>query len=276
MGRGPTGFRPERAAVPTGVETMGGFRHGSWCLNPPTICTLVPAPTMTGMNTPLDALRRRLRNGSAEPLLTHYDLPSGGRTELSVATFANWVAKTANLIEDLGADSGLVALPLALERPGHWMTLLWPLAAWQRECAITLDPAGADIAVIGPEDPQPVVPGATLACSLHPLGLGLRDLPDGVLDFTTEALTQPDQAGTLPSAPNAPAWIDGAEVFSHADLAATPPTAGRVLVRPSGALETLREAVLGPLLGGGSAVVVEGAADDARLAALRAAERCVE
>ncbi len=65
-------------------------------------------------------------------------------------------------------------------------------------------------------------------------------------------------------------------MHSHADLAATEPVAGRVLVRPSGALETLRAAVLGPLLGGGSAVVVEGAADDARLAAIRASERCVE
>ena len=245
----------------------------------------------------LAALQRRARTAGGEPLLTHYDLDAGGRTELSVATFANWVAKTANLIEDLGADSGLVGLPLALERPGHWMTLLWPMAAWQRECAITMDAAGADLMVVGPDDPRPVLPGATLACSLHPLGLGLRDLPDGVLDFSTEALSQPDQAGTLPSAPSAPAWIDpvgrtrpaprpvpghprsGAdapEVFSHADLAATPPSAGRVLVVPSGPLETVRAAVLAPLLGGGSAVVVEGTPDDALLAKIRASERCVE
>ncbi|MFT4226346.1 TIGR03089 family protein [Micropruina sp.] len=224
----------------------------------------------------LTALQRRARTSGGEPLLTHYDLDSGGRTELSVATFANWVAKTANLIEDLGADSGLVALPLALSRPGHWMTLLWPLAAWQRECAITLDAAGADLAVIGPDEPRPVLPGATLACSLHPLGLGLRDLPDGVLDFTGEALTQPDQAGTLPSAANAPAWIDGSAVLSHADLAATTPVAGRALVRPSGALETLRAAILGPLLGGGSSVVVEGTPDDALLAKIRASEHCME
>jgi uncharacterized protein (TIGR03089 family) len=156
------------------------------------------------------------------------------------------------------------------------MTLLWPLAAWQRECAITLDAAGADLAVVGPDDPRPVLPGATLACSLHPLGLGLRDLPDGVLDFTGEALTQPDQAGTLPSAPSAPAWIDGSVVLSHADLAATTPVAGRVLVRPSGALETLRAAILGPLLGGGSSVVVEGTPDDALLAKIRASEHCME
>ncbi len=109
----------------------------------------------------LTALQRRVRTAGADPLLTHYDLDAGGRTELSVATFANWVAKTANLIEDLGADSGVVGLPLALRRPGHWMTLLWPLAAWQRECAIALDAAGADVAVVGPVDPRPLVPGAT-------------------------------------------------------------------------------------------------------------------
>ena len=53
----------------------------------------------------LAALQRRARTEGAEPLLTHYDLAGGGRTELSVATFANWVNKTANLIEDVGADA---------------------------------------------------------------------------------------------------------------------------------------------------------------------------
>lgn len=224
----------------------------------------------------LAALQRRARTEGAEPLLTHYDLAGGGRTELSVATFANWVNKTANLIEDVGADAGQVGLPLATSRPGHWMTLIWPLAAWQRECTVSPSADHADVAVVGPDDSQPIVPGATFACSLHPLGLGLRDLPDGVLDFTGEALTQPDQAGTLPSAPSAPAWIDGSAVLSHADLAATTPVAGRVLVRPSGALETLRSAILGPLLGGGSSVVVEGTPDDALLAKIRASEHCME
>ncbi|MFT3861763.1 TIGR03089 family protein [Micropruina sp.] len=224
----------------------------------------------------LAALQRRARSFGAEPLLTHYDLATGGRTELSVATFANWVNKTANLIEDAGADSGQVGLPLALERPGHWMTLIWPLAAWQRECAVSLLADDADLVVIGPDEPRAIVPGATFACSLHPLGLGLRNLPAGVLDYTTEALAQPDRAGTLPCGPNAPAFIDGACVLSHAEVADVAPVAQRVLVRPSDSLGTLRDAVIAPLLGGGSAVIVEGAADDARLAAIRAAERCVE
>lgn len=224
----------------------------------------------------LTALQRRAATAGAEPLLTHYHLASGGRTELSVTSYANWVAKTANLLEDLGADAGQVSLPLALSRPGHWMTLIWPLAAWQREAAVGPELDGADVVVIGPDDPQPVLPGGTIACSLHPLGMALSDLPDGVLDYTTEALAQPDQASTLPSSPNGPAWIDGATVLSHADLAGTPAVADRVLVRPTDALGTLRAAVLGPLLGGGSAVIVEGPDDDARIEAIRAAERCVE
>ncbi|MBP8919360.1 MAG: TIGR03089 family protein [Micropruina sp.] len=222
----------------------------------------------------LVALQRRARSSSAEPLLTHYD--AGGRTELSVATYANWVAKTANLIEELGGDSGQVGLPLARLRPGHWMTLIWPLAAWQRESAVSLDADGADLVVVGPDDPRPVVPGATLACSLHPLGFGLRDLPAGVLDYSTEALAQPDRASTLPSGPNAPAWLDGATVLSHAEVCEVAPVEGRVLVPAGDPLGTLRAAVIAPLLGGGSAVVVEATDDAARIEAIRRTERCVE
>ncbi|QLQ16432.1 MAG: hypothetical protein HZY73_13090 [Micropruina sp.] len=72
------------------------------------------------------------------------------------------------------------------------------------------------------------------------------------------------------------AWQDAGQRLTHAEVAATPPVTGRVLVRPSAPWETVRDAVVGPLLGGGSAVVVAGAADDARLARIRASERCVE
>jgi uncharacterized protein (TIGR03089 family) len=222
----------------------------------------------------VSALQRRARTGSAAPLLTHYDLATGGRTELSVATYANWVAKTANLIEDLGADEEVVSLALARERPGHWMTLIWPLAAWQRGCRITLDDAG-DLLVVGPIEPRPVLPGRTIACSLHPLGLGLRGLAAGVLDFTGEALAQPDAAGALAVDEAAIAWSGADGERSFIDLLAVQPVSERVLVRPTQPFATLAHAVIGPLLGGGSAVVVEGDTDAARLEAIRASERCV-
>ena len=41
------------------------------------------------------------------PLLTWYDDATGERTELSGATLANWVAKTANLlVDEVGAGAG--------------------------------------------------------------------------------------------------------------------------------------------------------------------------
>jgi uncharacterized protein (TIGR03089 family) len=61
----------------------------------------------------LDAL---LHTDRARPLITFYDLGTGERVELSVATTDNWVAKTANLLQDsLGVQAGAritVDLPL--------------------------------------------------------------------------------------------------------------------------------------------------------------------
>ena len=36
----------------------------------------------------------------ARPLVTHYDDSTGERVELSATTLDNWVAKTANLLQD--------------------------------------------------------------------------------------------------------------------------------------------------------------------------------
>ena len=219
------------------------------------------------------ALAERGRRNGSDPLLTWYRPETGGRTELSVKTFANWVDKTANLLDTLEV-SGLVAGPVSTDHPGHWMSLVWPLAAWQRGCCYTpaLD-AAAELVVVGPESPLPHPPALTIACSLHPLALGLRDLPSGVLDFTGEALAEPDAHYALEVAANALAWSGAGPHRSHAATAQVTPQPGRILVRPSSAWETLAAAILGPLLGGGSAVVVEGPVDDAALARLAAAER---
>jgi len=210
------------------------------------------------------ALTDRCRRGGSDPLLTWYRPGDGARTELSVRTYANWVDKTANLLETLEV-SGLIAAPVSSEHPGHWMSLVWPLAAWQRGCSFTpgFDPA-AELVVIGRDDPQPHTPALTVACSLHPLALGLRDLPAGVLDFTGEA------TGVIAGAT---AWQEAGRLVTHEATAGVRPVAARVLVRPSSAWETLAAAVLGPLLGGGSAVLVDGPVAEDVLARLVAAER---
>ena len=50
---------------------------------------------MTTFAAILEAERRR---DGGRPLVTWYDETTGERVELSVATYANWVAKTASLL----------------------------------------------------------------------------------------------------------------------------------------------------------------------------------
>ena len=218
------------------------------------------------------ALTARSRRGGSDPLLTWYRPETGGRTELSVKTFANWVDKTANLLDTLEV-TGLVAGPLSADHPGHWMSLVWPVAAWQRGCRYTptLD-VTAELVVVGPDGPRPHPPALTIVCSLHPLALGLHDLPSGLLDYTGEVLAEPDVhvAASVPA--EGIAWLEPGRHLTHAETAVHL-QAGRVLIRPTTAWETLASALLGPLLGGGSAVVVEGPVAEDALARLALAER---
>lgn len=225
------------------------------------------------LNPVIVALQRAVRTRGSEPLLTWYG--SGARVELSVRTFANWVDKTANLIEALDAAGGTIAGTVSRTHPGSWMSLVWPLAAWQRGCTYALDASSADLAVVGPDDPRPLPGATTLACSLHPLALGLRDLPDGVDDFSSEALAQPDAHWADDAAADAPAWIESGRRVSHAELGDLPGVRERRLVQTSDAFGTLEAALLAPLLGGGSAVLVDEPVEAGRLDGLRKSERAV-
>lgn len=208
-------------------------------------------------------IARASRDGSG-PFLTHY--AGDERTELSARSFANWTAKTANLLTDgLGLDPGdRVELRLAAERPGHWMTLVWVMAAWQ--AGLTVVASDGDVVVTGPEPASGEAPGVpALACSLHPLGLGLRDLPPGWTDFSAATLAQPDAwFGTGPESPDDTAWDLAGRTATFAELtAATPTGARRLVVDPADAWAAATRCLVEPLLGGGSSVVVTGATEDA-------------
>lgn len=225
------------------------------------------------LNPVIAALRRAAGSRGSEPLVTWYG--AGARVEFSVRTFANWVDKAANLIEALDAAGGTVAGTVSRTNPGNWMSLIWPLAAWQRGCTYRLDTALADLVVVGPDGPAAVPGVPTLACSLHPLALGLRDLPEGVDDFSGEALAQPDAHWAQDVPGGAPAWVDAGRSVTHAGLGDLAGTGERRLVRTSDAFATLEAAILAPLLGGGSSVLVDEPADAERLAALGRSERAV-
>ena len=207
------------------------------------------------------ALARRARRDGDRPLITYYDLGSGTRTELSGRTFANWVDKTYHLLVELEVQPGdEVALPIAATHPGHWVTFALIAGAWQAGAVVVPGVShSAAVTAVGPDGLGTQADGTVMACSLHPLGFGFTEpLPLGVIDFSVDVRSQPDAHAEEPVPESAPAWRDGSEVLTHADLAAASPVSERVLVRPTTPLATLTAGYLGPLLGGGSAVVVLG------------------
>jgi uncharacterized protein (TIGR03089 family) len=159
------------------------------------------------------ALSALLRRAPARPLVTFYDDATGERVELSVATYANWVAKTAGLLQDeVGLDRGAVVL---VDLPTHWLGPVWLGAAWSLGLAVT-DAASlaaeADLVVCGPDgvathaanaDRVPVV-----ALSLRPLGGPFTEaLPGGVTDYGAVVPGQPDSFAPYdPPGPDDAAW----------------------------------------------------------------------
>lgn len=208
------------------------------------------------------ALRDRLRTSAAQPLVTHYDGSDDTRIELSCATFANWVDKTANLIADLGHDDGdPIDVAIATTHPGHWVTLVWIAAAWQRGCPVNSTDTGAGLLVVGPGDERRA--DLTVACSLHPLGRGFAEPPVDAVDYV-EVFAQPDvhDAATWGSEDT----FDGIPV---------PTVNGRhtrlLFADPVGGLDSVADLLLAPVLGGGSSVVAVACPPE-RLIAVATAE----
>jgi uncharacterized protein (TIGR03089 family) len=133
--------------------------------------------------TVTDALLQPMLRTPSRPLITHYDDKQGSRIELSVATTANWAAKTANWLRDeCDVEPGM---DVAVLLPPHWQTVGVLLGAWWCGARITDDPNGAQVLF---QPPQPIIPGADLTAvvALDPLGRGLPTLT-GAYDYLNEA-----------------------------------------------------------------------------------------
>ncbi len=150
--------------------------------------------------TPADLLAAALRREPAAPLVTAYDDAAGERVELSAATLANWVAKTANLLQDefdVGPGS-----TVAVVLPVHWQTAAVLLGVWS--CGATvLDTAAEDDGrldaadvVLAAQDRLPPLEEQDLpdlvGLSLHPLGLGMTGYAGPARDFALEARAHGD------------------------------------------------------------------------------------
>ena len=211
----------------------------------------------------ISELQRRLASHGAQPFLTYYDAADGSRIELSAVTFANWVDKTANLIADLGHEDGdPIDVALAESNPGHWVTLVWIAAAWQRGCPVHPGVSGADLLVVGPGDARRAPD--TVACSLHPLGIGFPTPPAGALDYR-EVFAQPDVHDVSPLG-TATGWAG--QLAPRVE-----PRDDRLLLAdPLAAWSTVADALVAPAMGTGSTVIAVGY-DDEGLARLAEAEK---
>ncbi|WP_327414326.1 TIGR03089 family protein [Streptomyces sp. NBC_01233] len=174
--------------------------------------------------TPADLLRSALAADPGRPLVTFYDDATGERVELSVATFANWVAKTANLLQgDLGAEPGD---RLALLLPAHWQSAVWLLACASVGVVAEIggDPAGADLVVSGPDTLEQGLAcgGERVALALRPLGGRFPQAPPaGYADYAVEVPGQGDRfAPFVPVDAEGPGLVVGGEELSYAALTA--------------------------------------------------------
>ena len=150
--------------------------------------------------TPPDLLEAVLRRSPATPLITYYDDATGERTELSATTLANWVAKTANLLQDeFDVAPGSTVTVLL---PPHWQTAAVLLGTWACGAAVREspepEPGRSGVALVAQsrlaefEDEGVADHLDVLGLSLHPLGTGMRDYTGAARDFALEVRTQGD------------------------------------------------------------------------------------
>ncbi len=241
--------------------------------------------------TPADLLAAALRRDPAAPLLTHYDDGTGERIELSAATLANWVAKTANLLQDefdVGTGSTVaVALPV------HWQTAAVLLGVWS--CGATvLDTAAeddgrldaADVVLAAQDRLAPLeeqdLPDL-MGLSLHPLGMGMSGYAGPARDFALEVRVHGDSfTPYVPPDPASPGLSAGGLELTLGGLAGAAEelaarlgiAAGdRVLVDEQTAVEAGPVAWLLAPLAAGASLVLCRRPDPAALRARAEAER---
>ncbi|MEU8181984.1 TIGR03089 family protein [Micromonospora sp. NPDC049044] len=121
------------------------------------------------------------------PLLTWYDDSTGDRTELSGATVANWVAKTANLlVDEVGLAPGT---PAGVLLPPHWQTAAVLLGCWSAKVTVIDTPGEVDVLFAAADrldEAQSWSADERYALGLAPLAAPLRQVPPGFVDYVVE------------------------------------------------------------------------------------------
>jgi len=224
-----------------------------------------------------DVLAAQLRVDPGRPLVTFYDEGTGERVELSVTTYANWVAKVASLLadeHDLQRGDRLV-----VDLPPHWLGPVFLGAAWTVGLVVVAPgEPGPDAVVCGPASVSAWAAHAdrlpVLACALVPLGVRFPEgVPAGVHDVGVDVWAQPDAfvAWDPPGGDDVAHDLVGVPV-TQADLWGPAGTSERVLTEANPVSATGLASFVEPLAGGGSLVLLTGAGR-ARVEAIATSER---
>ena len=219
--------------------------------------------------------------------MTFYDDATGERTELSGATMANWMAKTANmLIDGHGLEQGDVAV---VRLPPHWQSAAVLLGCWAAGVAVNLEGtarAATMVAFVTADrlfKDGVLTADETFLLGLAPMAAPMRPgPPPGVLDYVVEVRPHGDAFHGPPVDPDSAALLgEPGPTVSHAELVArataraeeaglTP--GARVLIEAEATPDPL-DWLLAPLAAGASVVLcrhLDPARLDARLGAERA------
>lgn len=202
----------------------------------------------------------------AAPFVTYYDESTGERSELSVKSLANWVAKTHFLLTDelgLGpGDRAFVSVPL------HWVSVPALLGCLTAGLELSDDASDAAVAFVTADTAASAAGvGDVFAVASASAATGFGDsAPDGTRDYVRSVRPQPDVWRTVRfgAADGDPA-IGGR---SRAELAERARERARELGLSSGArllvtravsrLDDWLDALFVPLAVGGSVVYVVG------------------
>jgi uncharacterized protein (TIGR03089 family) len=142
--------------------------------------------------SPEESFGRLLAADPGRPFVTYYDEASGERTELSVRSLANWVAKTHHLlIDELGLRPGDAA-QIAL--PAHWISVPVLLGCLSAGLALSPDAGDAAVAFVAPGT-APDADGVPDIYAVNPsaAAIGFRDCaPAGCQDYVTSVRPHAD------------------------------------------------------------------------------------
>ena len=213
------------------------------------------------MTTFPQILGRLLAADPGRPLVTFYDGESGERTELSVTTYANWVAKVASLLcDELDLEHGS---RLLVDLPCHWLAAVALGGAWAGGLEVVWD-GDADGVLTGPEGLSRWTGRAyeipVVATALEPLARPFPNgVPPGVHDLGLEVWSQPDSFAAYPGPGDGDAAVTGtthAELWASAAAGGHLADGGRLLSESSPASPSGLASLTEPLARSGSLVLV--------------------